>query len=164
MSHFDISHLSSLSYARKLVVDDLTPLSIALILVVNLYKPITLYDRIINSYLPKVEALLEVVVHCHRLDVAHKNIKLDNFLFDLRSNLLWSYQLWVNIVVRWWKNMSGVVCMLYYVTSKILLGRDYNKNVDVWSHGVILYIMLVAKILASEFNQLWFITGCKIQN
>ncbi|KAI9100836.1 hypothetical protein K1719_024198 [Acacia pycnantha] len=40
------------------------------------------------------------------------------------------------------RSISGVVRTPYYVAPKLLLGRDYNEKVDVWSSGVILYIML----------------------
>ncbi|KAG4909737.1 hypothetical protein JHK87_055853 [Glycine soja] len=38
--------------------------------------------------------------------------------------------------------MSGMVGTTYYMTLEVLLEREYDEKVDVWSYGVILYIML----------------------
>jgi calcium/calmodulin-dependent protein kinase I len=39
--------------------------------------------------------------------------------------------------------MSGIVSTPYYVAPETLAGRDYYEKIDVWSVGVIFYIMLV---------------------
>ncbi|KAG5035487.1 hypothetical protein JHK87_010397 [Glycine soja] len=78
--------------------------------------------------------LLEAIAHCHRLSP-------DNIVFDSANNLnLIDFDL-----VEWFrdgKSMSNVVGTPYYVTPEVLLGREYDEKVDVWSYGVILYIML----------------------
>ncbi|KAG5074398.1 hypothetical protein JHK84_055629 [Glycine max] len=40
------------------------------------------------------------------------------------------------------RSMSGMVGTTYYMTLEVLLEREYDEKVDVWSYGVILYIML----------------------
>lgn len=119
-------------------------------MVIELCQPLTLLDRIVaanGTSIPEVEAaglmkqLLEAVAHCHRLGVAHRDVKPDNVLFggggDLKLADFGS--------AEWFgdgRRMSGVVGTPYYVAPEVLMGREYGEKVDVWSCGVILYIML----------------------
>lgn len=84
---------------------------------------------------------MEAIAHCHRLGVAHRDIKPENILFnewnDLKLADFGSAQCF-----REGELMSGVVGTPYYVAPEVLAGRDYNEKVDIWSAGVILYIML----------------------
>ncbi|KAL2325313.1 hypothetical protein Fmac_024371 [Flemingia macrophylla] len=125
------------------VFDDHHSLSILL----DLCHPHTLFDRILHNPLPEPQAaailhpLLRALAHCHRLGVAHRDVKPDNVLFDLAGNL----KLADFGSAAWFgdgRTMSGVVGTPYYVAPEVLLGRDYDEKVDVWSCGVILYIML----------------------
>lgn len=76
------------------------------------------------------------------MGVAHRDIKPDNILFDSRYNKL----ILADFGSAEWfcggGTMSGVVGTPYYVAPEVLSGREYNEKVDVWSAGVILYIML----------------------
>ncbi|MCE3049964.1 Phosphoenolpyruvate carboxylase kinase 1 [Datura stramonium] len=85
--------------------------------------------------------LMEAIAHCHRLGVAHRDIKPDNILFNDWNELkLADFGSAQNF--RDGELMSGVVGTPYYVAPEVLAGRDYNEKVDIWSAGVILYIML----------------------
>ncbi|KAF7817789.1 phosphoenolpyruvate carboxylase kinase [Senna tora] len=116
-------------------------------IVLHLCQPLTLFDRIIDRPLPETQAasiikqLLEALAHCHRHGIAHRDIKPDNILFDSSDNL----KLADFGSAEWFgdgRSMSGVVGTPYYVAPEVLLGREYDEKVDVWSSGVIMYIML----------------------
>ncbi|CAN4091129.1 unnamed protein product [Withania somnifera] len=85
--------------------------------------------------------LMEAIAHCHRLGVSHRDIKPDNILFndwnDLKLADFGSAQCF-----RSGELMTGVVGTPYYVAPEVLAGKNYNEKVDIWSAGVILYIML----------------------
>lgn len=85
--------------------------------------------------------LLEAIAHCHRNGVAHRDIKPDNVMFDSRQRL----KLADFGSAEWCgegRGMKGVVGTPYYVAPEVLSGNEYTEKVDVWSAGVILYVML----------------------
>lgn len=87
--------------------------------------------------------LILSISYCHRLGIAHRDIKPDNVLFDSWGNLKladFGSAEWFGMNER--GTMTGVVGTPYYVAPEVLSGREYNEKVDVWSAGVILYIML----------------------
>ncbi|KAK7337956.1 hypothetical protein VNO77_18550 [Canavalia gladiata] len=116
-------------------------------IVIELCQPFTLFDRIADGPLPEphaaslIKQLLEAVAHCHTLGIAHRDIKPDNLLFDSANNL----KLSDFGSAEWFgegRSMSGVVGTPYYVAPEVVMGREYEEKVDVWSCGVILYTML----------------------
>ncbi|KAF3456783.1 hypothetical protein FNV43_RR01437 [Rhamnella rubrinervis] len=85
--------------------------------------------------------LMEAIAHCHRLGVAHRDIKPDNILFDQRNRIRLA-DFGSAEILKEGESMSGIVGTPYYVAPEVLSGRDYSEKVDVWSAGVVLYIML----------------------
>ncbi|KAJ8425295.1 hypothetical protein Cgig2_018999 [Carnegiea gigantea] len=122
-----------------------------LLIVSDLCQKSTLYDRILAATTfsePDAAAiftqLIDAVAHCHRHFVAHRDIKPENILFDSRNRL----KLCDFGSAEWFEGggervmMNGIVGTPYYVAPEVLAGREYDEKVDVWSAGVILYIML----------------------
>ncbi|KAL7148051.1 hypothetical protein ABFS83_06G151300 [Erythranthe nasuta] len=87
-----------------------------------------------------LKQLTAAIAYCHRLGVAHRDIKPDNILFDSRGKLKLAD--FGSAEMFGVSEMSGVVGTPYYVAPEVLTERSYNEKVDVWSAGVILYIML----------------------
>ncbi|KAL5542259.1 hypothetical protein UlMin_009969 [Ulmus minor] len=85
--------------------------------------------------------LIQAVAYCHRLGVAHRDIKPDNILFDERNRLKLA-DFGSAETFKEAGEMSGVVGTPYYVAPEVLAGMDYDEKVDIWSCGVVLYIML----------------------
>ncbi|KAJ8562786.1 hypothetical protein K7X08_031238 [Anisodus acutangulus] len=105
-----------------------------------------LYERVSSGPLPEPEAaliltqLITAINYCHHMGVAHRDIKPDNILFDSMGKL----KLCDFGSAEWCvgSTMNGVVGTPYYVAPEVLMGKEYNEKVDVWSAGVILYIMI----------------------
>lgn len=118
-------------------------------MVMELCEQYTLYDRIINSNGGLCEGesasimkqLLNAIAHCHRFNIVHRDIKPDNILFDSRNRVKladFGSADWLGEV----GTISGVVGTPYYVAPEVVMGREYNEKSDVWSAGVVLYVML----------------------
>ncbi|KAF7837473.1 phosphoenolpyruvate carboxylase kinase 1-like [Senna tora] len=106
-----------------------------------------LHDRI-SATVPESDAsrimrqLMQAVCHCHRLGVAHRDIKPGNILFEGEPERLKLADFGSAEIFKEGEKMRGVVGTPYYVAPEVVGGREYNEKVDVWSAGVILYIML----------------------
>lgn len=86
-------------------------------------------------------AMMEALAICHRRGVAHRDVKPDNVLFDGEGRLrLADFGSAERFGER--RAMRGVVGTPYYVAPEVVAGREYGEKVDVWSAGVVLYIML----------------------
>ncbi|KAJ6833593.1 phosphoenolpyruvate carboxylase kinase 1 [Iris pallida] len=121
---------------------------LSLHLVLDLLSGPDLFDRI-SASAPFSEpqaaqilaSLMEAVAICHRRGIAHRDIKPDNVLFDDQGRLklvdFGSAECFGD-----GRGMTGLVGTPYYVAPEVLAGREYDDKCDVWSAGVILYVML----------------------
>ncbi|XP_022886489.1 calcium-dependent protein kinase 21-like [Olea europaea var. sylvestris] len=109
-----------------------------------------LFDRIIaqGHYSEKAAAdlcrqIVNVVHHCHFMGVLHRDLKPENFLLASKdpSSMLKAIDFGLSVFIEEGKVYRDIVGSAYYVAPEVLK-RSYGKEIDVWSAGVILYILL----------------------
>lgn len=118
-------------------------------MVIDLCSGQDLHNLILSNggVVPEAEArmlflqLMRAVSHCHEYGVVHRDIKPDNILLDSRNSVKLADFGSAEVVMDG-EMINGVVGTPYYVAPEVLVGRGYGEKVDVWSAGVVLYIML----------------------
>ncbi|KAK6791659.1 hypothetical protein RDI58_010740 [Solanum bulbocastanum] len=109
-----------------------------------------LFDRIVEKghYSEReaaklIKTIVGVVEGCHSLGVMHRDLKPENFLF-LSSDedaALKATDFGLSVFYQPGEMFSDVVGSPYYVAPEVLR-KHYGPESDVWSAGVILYILL----------------------
>ena len=118
-----------------------------------------LLDRIVkrryeNPFTEKEAAiifkqLVSAISYCHDMNIVHRDLKPENILFineDKNSPIKvidfgFSKEFKNKNSNSKQKNMSSKVGTVYYMSPEVLQG-NYNELCDIWSCGVILYIIL----------------------
>ncbi|KAL5557807.1 hypothetical protein UlMin_034018 [Ulmus minor] len=119
-------------------------------LVMELCSGGELFDRIIakGSYserqAAKISRQIVNVVHvCHFMGVMHRDLKPENFLLVSKAedSPLKATGFGLSVFIEEGKVYRDIVGSAYYVAPEVLR-RNYGKEIDVWSAGIILYILL----------------------
>uniref|UniRef100_A0A0D9ZP69 non-specific serine/threonine protein kinase n=1 Tax=Oryza glumipatula TaxID=40148 RepID=A0A0D9ZP69_9ORYZ len=109
-----------------------------------------LFDRITakGSYSERQAAavcrdILTVVHVCHFMGVIHRDLKPENFLLASADDdaPLKAIDFGLSVFIEEGKVYKDIVGSAYYVAPEVLQ-RNYGKEADIWSAGVILYILL----------------------
>ncbi|XP_065863108.1 CDPK-related kinase 4-like [Euphorbia lathyris] len=90
-----------------------------------------------------VVQILSVVAFCHLQGVVHRDLKPENFLFTSRDEdaPLKVIDFGLSDFIRPDQRLSDIVGSAYYVAPEVL-HRSYSVDADMWSIGVIIYILL----------------------
>ncbi|KAI6675288.1 hypothetical protein NL676_003194 [Syzygium grande] len=119
-------------------------------LVMELCEGGELFDRIVarGHYSERAAAsvartIAEVVRMCHANGVMHRDLKPENFLFANKkeNSALKAIDFGLSVFFKPGERFSEIVGSPYYMAPEVLK-RNYGPEVDVWSAGVILYILL----------------------
>ncbi|CAA0836237.1 CDPK-related kinase 3 [Striga hermonthica] len=87
--------------------------------------------------------ILSVVSFCHLQGVVHRDLKPENFLFTSRSEDadMKLIDFGLSDFIRTDERLNDIVGSAYYVAPEVL-HRSYSVEADIWSIGVIAYILL----------------------
>ncbi|KAL9233403.1 hypothetical protein vseg_008412 [Gypsophila vaccaria] len=119
-------------------------------LVMELCEGGELFDRIVEKgqYSEReaarlMKTIVSVVEACHSLGVIHRDLKPENFLFKNSSegSPLQTIDFGLSVFYQPGDTFTDVVGSPFYVAPEVL-SKLYGPEADVWSAGVILYILL----------------------
>ncbi|KAL6004350.1 Cyclin-dependent kinase 4 [Asimina triloba] len=90
-----------------------------------------------------VVQILGVVAFCHLQGVVHRDLKPENFLFTTRDEdaPMRLIDFGLSDFIRPDERLNDIVGSAYYVAPEVL-HRSYSMEADIWSIGVITYILL----------------------
>ncbi|XP_024390926.1 calcium-dependent protein kinase 34 [Physcomitrium patens] len=109
-----------------------------------------LFDRIVakKCYSERAASdlcrvIVNVVHRCHSLGVFHRDLKPENFLFTSMAEdaPLKATDFGLSTFFKPGERFQDLVGTAYYIAPEVLR-KDYGPEADVWSAGVILYILL----------------------
>jgi len=111
-----------------------------------------LFDRLIElGRLTEVQAaiimqqIIRAVFYMHENSMAHRDLKPENFLFvnkdPIESAVLKVIDFGLSCKFKEGEMMTAKAGTPYYVSPQVLQGK-YDKSCDLWSCGVIMFIML----------------------
>ncbi|XP_020571969.1 calcium-dependent protein kinase 29-like [Phalaenopsis equestris] len=87
--------------------------------------------------------LMEVVMYCHENGIVHRDLKPENILLATNSSSspIKLADFGLATYIKPGQRLSWTVGSPFYIAPEVLAG-GYNQAADVWSAGVILYILL----------------------
>ncbi|KVH90932.1 Calcium-binding EF-hand, partial [Cynara cardunculus var. scolymus] len=130
----------------------------AIYLLMELCEGGELFDRIVakGHYTERAAAIVirTILEVCHKHGVIHRDLKPENFLYANKSETapLKAIDFGLSIFIEPGVRFKEIVGSPYYMAPEVLR-RNYGEEIDVWSTGVILYILLcgvVAENLPDE--------------
>ncbi|KDP22334.1 hypothetical protein JCGZ_26165 [Jatropha curcas] len=87
--------------------------------------------------------LMQVVSYCHEIGVVHRDLKPENILLATKasSSPIKLADFGLATYINPGQSLHGTVGSPFYIAPEVLAG-GYNQAADIWSAGVILYILL----------------------
>lgn len=146
-----------------------------LYLVIELMSGGELFDRIVEKehYSEKqaadtIKPIVDAVRYCHENGIIHRDLKPENLLYetDEETSIVKISDFGLSRFVSGAELATTACGTPSYIAPEIINGTGYGKEVDYWSIGIILYIMLCGfPPFYDENNKQLFdaITSCKYE-
>jgi len=110
-----------------------------------------LFDQIVSrSHFTEIDAagiveqILGAISYCHDQNICHRDLKPENLLVDDKDNdQIKIIDFGTAQIYDEDKLMNQLYGTAYYIAPEIVNGKTYNEKCDLWSIGVIMFILLV---------------------
>ncbi|CAA7020319.1 unnamed protein product [Microthlaspi erraticum] len=117
--------------------------SVAVHMVMELCRGGELFDRIVERGHYSERKAAHLAKTCHSLGVMHRDLKPENFLFvnDDEDSPLKAIDFGLSMFLKPGENLTDIVGSPYYIAPEVL-NKDYGPEADIWSAGVMIYVLL----------------------
>uniref|UniRef100_M4DP03 non-specific serine/threonine protein kinase n=1 Tax=Brassica campestris TaxID=3711 RepID=M4DP03_BRACM len=94
-----------------------------------------------------LKSIVNALQTCHSMSVIHRDVKPENFLFssEVENTVLKAIGFGSSVNIKQETELKRKVESKYYLAPEVLLGKSNGKEIDIWSAGVILYLLLSGK-------------------
>lgn len=96
-----------------------------------------------------IRKILAGVSYCHRKQVVHRDLKLENILLKVRSNGAVEPKLadfGLAAFLEAGQTAAGLVGSPFYVSPEAIRAKECGRPADIWAVGVVLYTMLSGRL------------------
>lgn len=148
----EIAIMRECSHVNIVKLYDVFESSTKLYLVLELCPGGELFDRIKDKqhYSEKdaqfvLRQLFEGIAFLHTKNIAHCDLKPDNFLFSSKDDkaVVKIIDFGMSKALKRGERLSHLRGTPYYIAPEVLLNpQSYNRSCDVWSIGVVMFVML----------------------
>lgn len=91
-----------------------------------------------------INQVLEAVSYCHANNIVHRDIKPENILIEGKSKNIKIVEFGASQKFDAEHKMSSAYGTLHFIAPEVLM-IEYDEKCDIWSVGVVLYILLSGK-------------------
>ena len=150
----EVSILKALDHPNVIRIFDVYKNKNILYIVTEVCKGGELFDRIQsmkkfgeNQAAKYMLDIVSAIMHCHNQDIVHRDLKPENLLFENDSSnaKLKLIDFGTSRFLKEKKTLKKAIGTCYYIAPEVL-SSSYDKKVDVWSLGIILYLMLSGEV------------------
>ena len=89
-----------------------------------------------------MQQILSAVHYCHEKRIIHRDLKPENLIFEDPSETALLKVIDFGASCTYEESSKGVVGTAYYIAPEILKSHTYDEKCDIWSCGIILYMLL----------------------
>eukprot|EP01138_Halocafeteria_seosinensis_P010784 gb/GECG01011014.1/.p1 GENE.gb/GECG01011014.1/~~gb/GECG01011014.1/.p1 ORF type:complete len:1451 (+),score=219.92 gb/GECG01011014.1/:1-4353(+) len=149
----EIAILKLVNHPHIIRLENVYETSSLLYIVMEFLQGGELFDRIVGRSRFKedearelVKPLVDAMAYLHSLGIAHRDLKPENVLTGETLHDLKIADFGLSKIIHPTEKMNKPCGTLSYVAPEVLTGKGYGKQADMWSIGVILYLVVRGKL------------------
>lgn len=145
----EIDILKQLNHPNIMKIYETSEDKLYIYIIMEYFNGRVLFDRIRNkgplseAHAVKIlKSLLSVLKYLNGKGIVYRDLKLENMLYDGSDIKFMDFSLACQVANN--KVLKDIVGSPYYIAPEVLKGK-YDKRCDIWSFGIVAYIMMVGK-------------------